>query len=127
MLLYHAINGSPIWQSANIPVVYPQVNLQLTRKMVVLFPFLLWIVTIYGIELHTSLPTPVYSLLQEFILTYRPKYETMMLAYQLTQRLSSERQFLTYLWIGMFYYRPIEIYSNSHSAYLFIESSFGLP
>ena len=59
---HHAIDFTPIGQSANISVVDKKVGFELSGKMVVFLLFLFGVVAVHCIELHTSLSAPFYSL-----------------------------------------------------------------
>ena len=74
----HLIDLSPIGNATDVAVVNPNIGLDLTREVIVPFYFLLGVVLVDGIELHTALTAPVDSIFKELSFAYAPENQTML-------------------------------------------------
>ena len=121
LVMYHMVYGTPVGKAAEVTVVDKHVHLQLAAEVVVVGQCLLRIVAVYGIELYTTLTTPVDSLVEQFALANTPEDQLVTLSNEHAQCLNGERFLLTNLRILMLDYRPVEINCNRH--YFLILSS----
>ncbi len=83
MLFDDAVDGSPVRQSSNIPVIDEIVYLQFAREVVVFFRRLFGVVVVDSIEVNATLMTPVNGFLKQVTLTNRPQYQLMPVFNQL--------------------------------------------
>ncbi len=67
-MLNHAVDGAPIGQTANIAVVDKQIDLQLAREVGIVIGGLLGVVAIDGVELESTLATPIDCLIEQLAL-----------------------------------------------------------
>ena len=111
---YHTVDSTPIGQSAHIAIVDKEVGLQLAGEVGIIISGLLRIVAIGGIELNTTLATPLKGLVQELALTAGPEDEAMAIGNEHLQRLNGEGALLTYLGIFILDNRTVEIYCYNH-------------
>ena len=74
----HLIDLSPVGNAADVAVVNPDIGLDLTREVIVPFYFLLRIVLVDCIELHTALTTPVDGIIEKLSFAYAPENQTML-------------------------------------------------
>ena len=111
---HHAVDSAPVGQAAHIPVVDEEIGLQLTRKMRVVVGGLLRIVTVGGIELHTTFATPVDGSIKQLAFTAGPQHQAVMVLDEHLQRLDGKRTFLTNLRVSVFDDCAVEIYCDDH-------------
>lgn len=100
----------PVRQAAYAAVVYEVVGFQFAAVVVVFLFFLLRIIAVDCIELHATLTTPVYGVLQEFTFPHTPQDDTMMVAYQHAKRFRGERKFFAYVGILVGDDGAVEVY-----------------
>ena len=74
----HLIDLSPVGNATDVAVVDPHIGLDLTREVIVPFYFLLGIVLVDGIKLHTALTAPVDGIFKELAFAYAPENQAML-------------------------------------------------
>lgn len=104
------VDLSPVWQSTYAAVVYEVIGFQLAAVVVVFLFLLLGIIAVDCIELHATLTTPVYGVLQEFTFSHAPQDDTMVVAYQHTKRFRGKRKFFAYVGILVGDDGAVEVY-----------------
>lgn len=119
----HLIDLSPIGNATDVTVVDPNISFDLTREVIVPFDFLLGVVLVDCIELHTALTTPVDGIFKELAFAYAPENQAMLVLDEHAQGFSGEGKFLTNLGIFVFYDCSVEIYCNSHRFILLIQNN----
>ena len=110
----HAVDGAPVGQSAHIAIVNEEVGLQLAGEVGIIISGLLRIVAIGGIELNTTLATPLKGLVQELALTAGPEDEAMAILDEHLEGLGGEGALLTDLRVAVLDDRTVKIYCNDH-------------
>ena len=114
LVVYHAVDGAPVGQSAKVAVVNEKVDLELAAEMVVVGPGLLGVVAIDGIELNAPLTTPIYRFVEQLALTDTPQDKLVMLGNEHAQRLDGEGQLLTNFRVFMSDDGSVEINCDGH-------------
>ena len=99
LVVYHAVDGAPVGQSAQVTVVNEKVDLELAAEMVVVGPGLLGVVAIDGIELNAPLATPLEGFVEQLAFADTPQDELVMLGNKHAEGLDGERQLLANLGI----------------------------
>lgn len=114
----HAIDGSPIGQTADITVVDEEVGFEFAGEMGIVVCGFLRVVAVGGIKLHATLATPLKSVVKEFSLTTCPKDKSMAVTNEHFQRLDGKRTLLTNLRIFVLDDGSVEIYCYYHRLFL---------
>ena len=111
---YHLVDGPPVGQSSDATVVYPHIYFELAREVIIVVLLLFWIVTIYCIELYSTLTTPVYGFLKLLSLADCPQHKAVMVVDKHLEGVDGERLLLADLRLSVCYYRTVKIYCDCH-------------
>ena len=114
VMTYHTIDSTPVRETTQVTVINKYINLQFPREVGIVISSFFWIVTINGIELHTSLTTPVHGVVQQLTFTHTPQDYLMSVLTEHLQRLNGKRYLLANLRISVFYNCTIKIYCYCH-------------
>lgn len=122
----HPIDGAPIGQTTYVAVIDKEVGLQLSGEVGIVISGLLGVIAVGGIELHTTLTTPLESLFEKLALATGPEDQTMAVGNEHLQSLNGEGALLADLGVFILDDRAVKIYCDDHT-YFLMESSSLLP
>jgi len=110
----HAIDGAPVGETTYVAVVDKEVGLQLAREVGIVVGGFLGIVAIGGVELDTTLTTPLEGLVEELALATGPEDNTMAIGDEHLQRVDGEGELSTNLRVFVLDDGTVEVYGDDH-------------
>ena len=111
--MHHAVDASPVGQSAQIAVIDKEIGFYFARKTGVCDVFFR-IVPVDGIEFHTPFPAPFHGFLQKLPFTYRPQNQPVALVHQHLQRSGGKGNLFSYPGIAVLYDGTVKINGYGH-------------
>ena len=122
----HAVDGAPVGEATDVAVVDEEVCLQLAGEVRVVVSGLLGVVAVGGVELHTTLTTPLEGLVEEFALATAPEDQAMTIGNEHLQRLNGEGALLADLGVFVLDDRSVEINCDDHEFFSLRFTVYGL-